>query len=102
MVVDLPLGKHSKYLLARKRYSQWRNKTKESKMLLATLFVLCNGKCPVCGCDMVLGFNQDIQNLEYAATLDHTTPISLVLEHRKYGLDIMCRKCNSAKGNTIG
>ena len=84
----------------RKRYADWRRKTMESKIYIATLFALCRGKCPICDVDMILSFN-DVDNQQpFCATLDHTDPLSEILEHRKYGLQIMCKACNEKKGNT--
>ena len=39
--------------------------------------------------------------VDNAATLDHTIPLSVVLEHKKIGLEIMCRKCNFLKGDKL-
>lgn len=84
---------------ARRNYHQWRNRSKQSKIYLGTLFALCDGVCPYCNCDMVLSFNHGVNQRNNAATLDHITPLSKLLEHKKYGLEIMCRQCNVKKGS---
>lgn len=94
-------GKTSKRDLARKHYSHWQWRTTESKVFKALLFALARGKCPSCGVDMVMSFNEKINTQDNAATLDHTIPLAYTLEHSKYGLEIMCKKCNSAKSDKL-
>jgi 5-methylcytosine-specific restriction endonuclease McrA len=100
-VEGLPLGKSSKYLLARKHFQQWRILSKESKIYRATLFALCNGECPTCGVDMILSFNEKENERGNSATLDHITPLIKVQEHSKFGLMIMCKDCNSKKSYKV-
>lgn len=100
-VEGLTLGKGSKRDLARKQYSSWQWRTTESKVYKAILFALSRGKCPTCNVDMVLSFNEKTNAQPNAATLDHTIPLAHTLKHSKYGLEIMCRKCNSAKSDKI-
>ena len=103
VLINIPLGRNynppSQLDRIRKQYKSWRQHTKESKILLATLFALCEGKCPLCGKNMVLAFDGNCSDVANSATLDHITPLSKVLEHKKYGLQIMCKCCNSLKGN---
>ena len=91
-------SKASQVQLARKQYSRWLGRTKESRIFKAVLFALAGGECPSCGVDMVLSFNGIINKQPNAATLDHTIPLAVVLKHKKYGMEIMCFKCNSQKG----
>lgn len=98
-IEGMTLGKFSKRDIARKQYAQWQNRTREAKMYKAILFVLSEGKCPNCGIYMVLSFNYKMNKRDNAATLDHTIPIAKTLEHSKYGLEIMCKKCNSEKSD---
>ena len=93
------LNKEEEYQHARKQYQEWRRNTVEAKMYLATLFVLCRGKCPKCDGDMVLTFAYYTKgNL---ATLDHVNPLSYTLKHDKTGLQIMCKDCNEKKGSDV-
>ena len=92
-------GRNSRRNLARKQYTQWQNSTKESRIYKAVLFALAGGKCPTCYVDMILSYNAIVNMQLNAATLDHTIPLSKVLEHHKYGLEIMCRKCNGDKAD---
>lgn len=98
MKLETALGPRSKKEIARGKYDRWISNTKESKIYICVLFALARGKCPTCGVDMVLSFNEEVRRQDNSATLDHTIPIALVKEHHKYGLEIMCRKCNQEKG----
>lgn len=100
-IEGLKPGKASKHDLARKQYNRWLYRTKESRVYKAILFALSEGECPKCGIDMFLSFNGDMNTKDNAATLDHTIPLAIVLEHRKYGMEIMCRKCNNKKGDKV-
>lgn len=82
----------------RKSYESWRLRTKESKIFIATLFAMCEGDCPECGCHMFLSFNREKLGSPYRATLDHITPLAEVKEHSKFGLRIMCQGCNKRLG----
>jgi len=99
MKLETTIGKRSRYDLARKRYHAWMWRSKEGKMYKAILFVLTEGKCPVCKVDMVLAFNDSENKRPNSVTLDHTIPLDEILEHNKMGLEIMCKRCNSLKGN---
>lgn len=99
MIDNLPISPRSKTMLLRKQYQRWRWRSKESRMLIATLFILCGGVCPECGKPMILSFNKLDNERDNSATLDHITPISRVIETSKYGMQIMCRRCNGLKGN---
>lgn len=83
----------------RQAYRHWRQRTKESKIYLCTLFAISEGKCPECGVDMYLDFKNTMY--ENKATLDHVEPLSVTMEHDKLNLQIMCWKCNREKGNKI-
>lgn len=85
--------------LARGRYNDWRNHTKESKTYLCILFALSNGICPECGVDMILSFNKTANESGNAASLDHVKPLSETLIHDKLNLRIMCRSCNNGRHN---
>lgn len=98
-IEGLTLSRKSRYNLARKKYADWANARVESKIYKATLFALCGGECPSCGVDMVLSYNKEINEQPNSATLDHVVPLSKVLEHQKYGLQILCFKCNVDKGH---
>lgn len=93
-------GRSSARNLARRQYNHWQNSTKESKIFKAVLFALAAGVCPVCETYMILSYDENENKRDNSATLDHTIPISKVLEHRKYGLEIMCRKCNNEKADS--
>ncbi len=84
---------------SRDNYNQWRNKSREGRTLRVLLFSMAGGKCPRCQIDMILSFNNEINQLPNSATLDHIEPISETLLHNKHNLEIMCKKCNMAKGN---
>ena len=92
------MGNSSKRLIARKRYEKWRTRSKESKIYMATLFAMCNGSCPECGCEMFLSFSVRKNRSQYKATLDHITPLGEVKKHNKFGLRIMCYGCNQKMG----
>lgn len=98
MKIEGNLSKESLYRIARNKYRSYRQRKKESKVYLGILFAMCEGKCPTCGVNMILSFNE-IDNMRInSATLDHVYPLSKELEHKKYGLEIMCRNCNLIKG----
>lgn len=97
-ITNIPLGNSSKRLIARKRYEKWRTRSKESKIYIATLFAMCNGSCPECGCEMFLSFSVKNNRSPYKATLDHITPLAEVEKHDKFGLRIMCYRCNQKLG----
>lgn len=100
-IEGLTPGRSSQRALARKKYSHWLGRTKESKIFKAVLFALAAGECPVCGIDMVLSFNGEVNMQPNAATIDHTIPLAEVLVHKKYGMEIMCQKCNVTKGDKV-
>lgn len=101
MEIIAEFSKRAKYLEARKLYGKYRQRRKESKIYIAMMFAMCEGVCPVCERKMILSFD-DIENRRgISATLDHTTPLSYELEHKKSGLEIMCKECNHRKGNTL-
>lgn len=98
MTLQLPLSRKDRTQIARRTYERWRNQKRTAKVYIAILFSMCNGVCPECGVDMVLSFNVGENNRLNAATLDHITPLADVMEHSKYGLQIMCKACNREKG----
>lgn len=76
-------------------YQRWRNRSRESKIYLCTLFTLADGKCPECKVDMIVTF-ADL-NMPNKATLDHIDPLSETMEHDKLNLRIMCQQCNGTR-----
>lgn len=99
MKIEVPLHNKSLKELVRGRYERWRNNTKESKIYLCTLFALSEGICPACSTKMILSFDGKYNRHPLLATLDHTIPLSKILEHKKYGLEIMCFQCNQKKAD---
>jgi len=97
MKIEIPIHKKSNLEKARSDYRRWRNKRVTSKIYLSVLFSICEGKCPTCGVDMILSFNNTDNQSKRSATLDHIMPLSEILKHSKYGLQIMCKDCNSRK-----
>lgn len=96
----IPITRKNQLERARKHFQAWSNDRVESKIYKATLFALCKGICPNCGVDMILSYNFEENKRPNAATLDHVVPLSEILEHQKYGLQIMCWDCNSRKGKS--
>lgn len=101
MKIEAKVGQRSMRELktARKNYNAWMNRSKESKIYRAVLYALSDGDCPVCGRHMIMSFHGD--QGDNLATLDHTLPLSVTLEHKKVGLEIMCQKCNFDKGSKL-
>lgn len=100
MKIEIPINKRSVFtnkLHKRKRYEQWLTRTKEAAVYKAVLFAICRGVCPDCGINMVLSFDEKFNQLPNAATLDHTIPIASIIKDHKYGLQILCKKCNNGK-----
>jgi len=85
----------------RDTYRSWRHLTKESKLYLAVMFVLCEGKCPKCGVGMILSFTKE-DECPRSATLDHINNLSYTEKHEKLGLTILCKACNSRKHKPEG
>lgn len=81
----------------REAYRKWRQRSKESRLYLATMFVLAEGRCPKCGIDMYIDFKNESRDDK--ASLDHIIPLSKTMEHTKLGFQIMCTRCNRLKAN---
>lgn len=101
ILIKTTLGQRSKRDIERNKYNQWRSSTKEAAIYIAILYVLAGGKCPHCGCFMIITKDPKYSIHPNKATLDHITPLSKVLVHKKFGLQIMCYKCNNEKGDKI-
>lgn len=97
--VVMPLKDKDRLKIERGKYHAWRNQTKEAKIYLSTLFAMCEGECPKCGRDMILTFSKQYSTFDNRATLDHIVPMSKVVEHNKFGLQILCARCNQDKGD---
>jgi 5-methylcytosine-specific restriction endonuclease McrA len=95
--LGLSVTKKDRKTIARDGYHRWRTYTKTAKVYLGILFAMCEGVCPLCGEDMILSFNQQENERPNSATLDHVTPLAEVMEHSKYNLQIMCKRCNVEK-----
>jgi len=91
--------KPKEYKKINKQYRRWRETKRESKIYRAMLFAICDGKCPICGVDMVLSFNSEVNQKKNSVTLDHIIPLRLKGSHYKEGLEIMCKGCNNKEYN---
>src|SRR5262245_35138370 len=99
--LELSMTKKDKADVARRGYHQWRNRKRTAKIYIAVLFAMCGGVCPICGCGMILSFDQQENERPNSATLDHTIPLVETMEHSKFGLEIMCKRCNSIKSDRV-
>lgn len=97
MEIRMNKSKKDEVDIARRGYHRWRQRKKTAKIYIAVMFAMCEGKCPECGRDMVLSFSQPYSDIENSATLDHTIPLLESAPHSKFGLRIMCKKCNSER-----
>lgn len=57
---------------------------------MAKKMMECSGLCPCCGCDMILGYDYE---------LDHIYPLSLGGTNEDWNLWFMCGDCNRKKSN---
>lgn len=69
--LELKLKEKDKADIARRGYHRWQQQKKTAKVYIATLFAMCEGKCPHCGVDMILSFSEKDRDRGDNATLDH-------------------------------
>lgn len=68
--------------------------------MLFEQFLKHRGKCPICGTEMIITFDNEVHNvLGNVATFDHAVPLFDTMEHDKENLQLMCKDCNNEKAN---
>lgn len=82
----------------RKEKRIYRNGDPDLSITLPKLFVRDEGRCRICG--RQLSFNED-PNGKYYPSIDHIIPLSKGGKHEWNNVQLLCRKCNTIKCDSI-